>query len=49
VLAYLDQAAVLFGLAACSEDAADHKGNHDHVARSEAAVLQAAVFEGAVL
>ena len=49
VVAYLAQAAVLFGLAACSEDAADHKGNHDHVARSEAAVLQAAVFEATVL
>ena len=47
VVAYLAQAAVLFGLAACSEDAADHKGNHDQVARSEAAVLEAALFEGA--
>ena len=49
VVAYLAQAAVLFGLAACSEDAADHKGNHDQVARSEAAVLEAAVFEATVL
>ena len=49
VVAYLAQAAVLFGLAACSEDAADHKGNHDQVARSEAAVLEAAVLEATVL
>ena len=48
VVAYLAQAAVLFGLAACSEDAADHKGNHDQVARTEGALFEGALLEGAL-
>ena len=49
VVANLAQAAVLFGLAACSEDAADHKVNHDQVVRSEAALFEATVLEATVL
>ena len=48
LIANLTWAAVLFGLAACREDAADHKDNHDQAARFEAAVLEAAPFEGAL-
>jgi micrococcal nuclease len=41
----LAQTAVLFGLAACSDDAVDHTVNHDQVAVLENTVLEAAVPE----
>ncbi|MFZ9707102.1 MAG: hypothetical protein ACO3CG_04590, partial [Ilumatobacteraceae bacterium] len=45
----LAQVAVLFGLAACSEDAADHTVNQDQAAVKENTVLEATVLENTVL
>jgi len=49
LIANLAQAAVLFGLAACSDDAVDHTVNHDQAAVKETTVLEAAVLENTVL